>query len=390
MIEFFTKYLAYIVNLPLYWISSLLPKEEKLWVFGAWFGKRYSDNPKYLFEYVSENHPEIDAIWLTKTDEVVEDVRNKGYKAYSLYSAKGFAYCMKAKYVFCCQSVRADLLPFMLSKSQFNVQLWHGTPIKKIHFDSFADTLPRRLIRKTKGAIFPFLNEHYDLMLSSSETDRKLFSTAFDLPIEKIVVTGYPRNDVLVSKKEAKRKIVYLPTFRDSQGDNFDLFTSFDFDLDKLSTTLKKYEAEFYIKTHPVNSLSNHFLEALTDVDNIHLLDVADVYEVLAEFDMLVTDYSSIYIDYLLTNNPIVFAPFDIDSYMVNDRGFYYEYDRVTPGPKCRNWEEVYMQIDKLLKDPLLYSDARLQVRSMFHLHNDSKSCRRVVQAVSLLSSNRY
>ena len=57
-----------------YWIikplavffSSIIPKSPNVWVFGAWAGKRYSDNPRYLFEYIARAQPQIRPIWLAK------------------------------------------------------------------------------------------------------------------------------------------------------------------------------------------------------------------------------------------------------------------------------------------------------------------------------------
>ena len=49
-----------------YFFSFIIPIDKNLWVFGAWFGEKYADNSKYLFEYVNENHTEIRAVWLTQ------------------------------------------------------------------------------------------------------------------------------------------------------------------------------------------------------------------------------------------------------------------------------------------------------------------------------------
>jgi len=56
----------YTLNIPLYWISYFIPKKKNLWIFGAWFGYRYSDNSKYIFDYVNKNYKMIRGFGLQK------------------------------------------------------------------------------------------------------------------------------------------------------------------------------------------------------------------------------------------------------------------------------------------------------------------------------------
>ncbi|MCP5462729.1 MAG: CDP-glycerol glycerophosphotransferase family protein [bacterium] len=65
------------------------PKKKNLWVFGAWFGEKFSDNSKYLFQYIATNHPEIQAVWLTKNKQTFNFLRKQGFECYYLPSAKG-------------------------------------------------------------------------------------------------------------------------------------------------------------------------------------------------------------------------------------------------------------------------------------------------------------
>ena len=60
----------YIIKSLIYLFSRILPKDENIWLFGAWFGEKYADNSKYLFEYVNKNLPSVRAIWLTKNESV--------------------------------------------------------------------------------------------------------------------------------------------------------------------------------------------------------------------------------------------------------------------------------------------------------------------------------
>jgi len=96
----------------------------------------------------------------------------------------------------------------------------------------------------------------------------------------------------------------------------------------------------------------------------------------------LITDYSSVYFDFLLTDRPIIFAPFDYDSYIAKDRELYYDYDKVTPGPKCKDWDEVLDWIEKFKTNPSLYQKERAKAKDKFHKYKDNKNSRRVFKEI--------
>ncbi|MBD3808354.1 MAG: CDP-glycerol glycerophosphotransferase family protein, partial [Epsilonproteobacteria bacterium] len=123
------KIFLYLLNLPLYWISRLVPKDENIWIFGAWFGEKYADNSKYLFEYMSKNHPEIRAIWLTTNKSTLDLIKSKGYESYSTYSLKGYYFSARANFSFVSTAFN-DVNIFIPSKCIIN--LWHGNPLKKV------------------------------------------------------------------------------------------------------------------------------------------------------------------------------------------------------------------------------------------------------------------
>ena len=123
-------------------------------------------------------------------------------------------------------------------------------------------------------------------------------------------------------------------------------------------------------------------LKQISSSNNIFLLDQDDIYKVLHTFSMLITDYSSIYFDYLLTNNPIIFTPFDKDNYLKKDREFYYSYDKITPGPHALNWKEVMHNIDNFLLNPALFQDERKLMKNKFHYFQDNESSHRVLKAI--------
>ena len=379
------KIVLYFFNSIFYWISKLIPKNKNIWIFGAWFGDKYADNSKYLFEYVNKYHPEIKVIWGTNNEQVIDELKAKKYLVYRKYSLNSILYALRAKYSIFVHSNLVDCLPFLNNGKTKLIQLWHGIPIKKIGFDD-----QRYKISNTKKILkslfLPFLNENYDLIVSSSEEDNKNMLTAFNASHNQMCCVGLQRNDVLVSGKneltDEIKTITYLPTFRDSIGDKIDLFTEYSFDIQLWEKKLSDLGIKLFIKMHPVNKPSDNLLQSMSCCKNIEFLDEIDAAEILPKTDILITDYSSVFLDYLLTDKPIIFAPFDYEKYLRKDRELYYDYDAIIPGPKCNNWNEVLEWVIKFQTMPQLYKLERKKIKDLFHKYQDGKSCDRVFNSI--------
>jgi len=127
------------LNIFLFGLANIIPKSKKIWVFGAWFGQKYSDNPRAFFEYINRNQHDIEAVWITKNKTILSQVRNKGLTAYYYLSLKGLWIQLRANYVVLCQSLHDDLYAPSIGRQSKVIQLWHGVPLKKIMFDVFGD-----------------------------------------------------------------------------------------------------------------------------------------------------------------------------------------------------------------------------------------------------------
>jgi len=283
-----------------------------------------------------------------------------------------------------------------LSKKTFIVQLWHGISLKKIAFDdhyfSFThneDSIRWKLKGILKNTLFPFrlFVNNPGLIPASSEETKAIFSTAFRVPLENVAITGYPRNDQLIEAAAiqsvgAIRRIIYMPTFRGDENSGFDLFSQYSFSTEDFDRLLIEKGLQLHIKLHPFNYPSAGLMSSIEKTNNISLLECDDIYEVLQKYQLLITDYSSIYFDYLMLNRPIIFAPFDKDSYLGQQRGFYFDYDEVTPGPKAKNWPEVLELIAKFTDDPTWFSEERKKVGVRFHSIQDSSNCSRLYSEI--------
>jgi len=413
------KILKLLVKLPLYilkdiiyFISSIIPKNKNLWIFGSWDGQKFADNSKYLFIYVNEQHPEIRPIWLAKNSKVIKLLQEKGYEAYKSYSFKGFKYSMRAScVVVSCQL--SDVNRFAICGAK-KIQLWHGTPLKKILHDNIVTGLEsykrkspiKRFLLTLYRKALKFTGIHYDLLIATSREAREKLSSAFKIPENRIPITGYPRNDILLNAdwlrsdencffKELRRQmavskvIAYLPTFRDNR--NIDLLNNYGFSFDAVDEFLEKTQAILWIKTHTADeNLSRIKNESSTKRILIFSdRNLPDNYPLLKKTDILITDYSSVYFDFLLLNRPIIFAPFDLAEYVRNDRELYYEYNEVTPGPKAKNWPKVLKLIEKVMQEDK-WKQRRKEICRSFNEYKDGKSSKRVFEEIKkIVNANR-
>lgn len=363
---------SWILFWPVWLVAGLVPKRPDLWVFGAWHGAAYSDNSRALFEYILKRNPEIDAVWSTKNPEVYETLKEDGLPVVYSYSPKGFWLNMRAHTVVVTSGL-VDINRFS-GKARRVVQLYHGAPLKRIGDDSRRglSLLTYRALRR----IFPHVDYPYDYFISTSERVTRTYRSAFPR-VKEFVVTGFPRNDLLVRNARAAKPrplILHMPTFRGNGDEIATLFQ--DFDPRALDQLLKRAGFSMVIKLHPILRKPDLLPSG---VDNITFAEPGeDAYELLSQSAMLITDYSSVYFDFLLLDRPILFFSSDIDAYASKDRGFYYDYDEVTPGPKCLNWKEIAHELEKILGGCDDFADERHRVRKMFHRYTDDQSCQRL------------
>lgn len=358
------KYWSQLLLLPIYWLSYLMPRNKRIWLFGSTLGKRFSDNPRYLYLYCSQHKEELNirSIWISKDKEIVACLTGAGLEAYYYHSLKGIWYALVGK-VYLYDHYSKDI-NFPQSGGAVKVDMWHGIPLKKIQADNSMDKFrhPKNSWEKWKCLPRNSSSEKpTDHILATSEYLKPLFESAFRNP-NNVFVCGYPRNDYLISdaihnvllpneQKELDevqtfleqysdgKVIYYMPTYRDSQSRFFDIMN-----LDAFAAFLSKEHILFCIKQHPFSKHKGEF--AAIQYDNILMLDSdSDPYVVLKHSDVLITDYSSIYFDFLLLDRPILFFDYDRAEYEEASRELYWNYDEATPGEKVETMEDLMRAI---------------------------------------------
>jgi len=382
-----------LINLPIWLLAKLVPKSKHVWVFGSWAGDSYSDNPKWLFEYVSASVPNIRAIWLSRDKRLVRLLRERGLESYYSYSIKGYWYSARAFVGVVCVSL-ADINRFVTPP--FLVNTWHGTPIKKVLMD---DKLSWQVnSAKTKiQKLLPFFENlnRYKLVTAESEIEAEILKRSFSSAV--VEVTGQPRNDVLVKCETsgdsaqgqegsyALKRILYLPTHR--MYGKSRTFSQLAAEFANLDPVLRHLNVLLLIKLHYYHQdEAKELAQKMSGLKNVRVLLNeelgGDAYPLLASCDILITDYSSVYVDFLLTEKPIIFYCFDLQTYMAVDREFNFDYNEVTPGPKCFNLDEVAHWIQRFLEDDSPYKKERKELKDKFHKWDDGLNSKRVSETI--------
>ncbi|MEP6465885.1 MAG: CDP-glycerol glycerophosphotransferase family protein [Parafilimonas sp.] len=349
-----------------YYLCYFIPRKKKLWLYSSLNG-RFIDNSKYLFLYANKHCKDVQHIWISSSDETVKRLRNKGFKAFNTSSATAKKLSLTAG-AFIYSSYINTICNAAFTGGAFRFNLWHGIPLKKIEYDVYNGPLsylyhPKNFSERWKRfCSSPELIRRNDAVLTTSHQLKKIFSSAFRLPEEKIFVGQYPRlmpfgwnaqqlkdhiektedamfSDVINNLKKFNEVIIYMPTWRDDTPNFIDEAIP-DFKL--LNKTCAEHNAVFILKLH-INTI---FTEDISGYSNLVLLNNdLDMYPLLPYTTALITDYSSIFFDYALLNKKIIFYPFDLENYKSKSRELYFDYGLITKDEIVANTFENLLKV---------------------------------------------
>ena len=364
-------------------LSGVLFKKRNRWVFGAWFGTSFSDNSKYLYLKVLKDYKEIEAVWITKDEDEIKYINSLGGKALLYGSFAANYYAATEDVVFMTHNY-VDLSPIYLIGKAYKVQLWHGVAFKKIGRDALKDN-GRNIFESLKSKIINVW-EDCDLYIAPSDEYGSKVKSAFNTTEDKILKVGQPRNDMFFNENTARHKfpdkriITYMPTFRDNKDFSFDFSQLKASQEEALNSLLNKYNAVIIQKKHFVNASCSKFKNSTEE--NVINLNKVDTQELLHSSDMLITDYSSCYFDFLLLDRPIIHFVYDYKYYSENDRGVYYDIKDVCGGKICFDFSSLLESMEAYLKDPALDSHQRHKVRQKFVTYDDGNSSDKIIKYI--------
>lgn len=304
---------------------------KNLWLFGSDKGEKFSQNSKYLFEYVLNNHPEIEAYWVTQNPVIYKEMKEKNIPVLYNISWRGafFSYISELKIM---STWFNDII--YTYPSQKVAYLMHGMPIKKIYYDNIRKNERNGILIHLKKCLYKFFLGNYKLEYSCFTPVTSVFYKDIinkAMKNHNIFVTGQPRTDAFLhlDRDGIRAKygisnesyvITYMPTHR-SYGAGEPSPHLF-IDNEDAKNYFKKNNIVVVWKQH-INMLKKYKqLDADNCFKELSFDYLVDPQELLFISDILITDWSSCFIDYMLLRRPILF--FHYDNYEKDDNDLYF------------------------------------------------------------------
>ncbi len=368
------KFLIFIYWDLLYRLFYLFPMKDKIF-FESFLGESYSCNPRSIYEYLIENDYNYKYVWSLRDPSKVNLNDAKVIKKMCI---RYLYHLATSKYI-----INNSRMPLKWHKrkGQKFIQTWHGTPLKRLVYDMDKVKMPG-VNKKTYLKNFTKDVEKWDYLLSPNEYSTPKFKSAFRYD-GKILKSGYPRNERLknIDFKEIndiksklkipvdKKVILYTPTFRDNRYiDKGKYIQDIFINLEKIKKAIGE-DVVMILKSHYLVKEVNYKYSKENIIDLSSYDDITDLYLIS---DMLITDYSSTFFDYIYLKKPIVFYQYDQKEYEKDIRGFYIPIEDLTN--VVRSEDELYDIISKInIKEKYDYSKFLLKYNIIDYLKGSSE-----------------
>jgi teichoic acid glycerol-phosphate primase len=313
----------------------------------------FEENNVYLYQEMIKREVPCEIFLLCKSSVVKELQGKVNNEIIVPFETRNLFYWFKSIYhlstskIVITDNYLAFLSAIKFKKNVECIQLWHAAGALKT-FGLKDKSIKKR--SKNANIRFRMVYEKFNKVVVGSEEMAKIFRDSFGLPHENILRTGVPRTDFFYDKGlhelmklefetrnkglKGKRRILYAPTFRDTQLENFQI----QLDIEKMHHELKD-EYVLFIKMHPAVKMDKNYQELYPDF----VYDFSrnkGINELLVHVDYLITDYSSIPFEFALLGKPMIFFPYDLEFYQ-EERGVVQDYIQQVPGPVAFETEDI-------------------------------------------------
>lgn len=379
-------------------LNFIIPK-RKIIIFNSY--PDFSGNSLSVYLYILNNRQDIFSkyrmIWCVN-DETRHDLvqilenrsNNRVHEVVKKNSIRGILLFLSAKYIF---STHGYFPGIKSRENQIHVNLWHGMPFKRIG-------------KLLEGGRYKGKEDEADLTIATSDVFQSIMAKSFDINESNVLITGQPSNDFLynsnksleklnIKKEKYNKVLLWMPTYRksvigdirnDGNHESFGILDVLGSNVDSFNSLLMKKEYLLLVKLHPMDSINNYEIKELDNIlvlkDSFLLDKDVLLYELVGEVDVLLTDYSSIFIDYLVTKKPIAFLCSDLKEYS-QTRGF--SFDSPTdylPGQLISNYGGLVEYINNIDEINYSWEHKRREVQSYLTKYTDNNNSQRVCEAI--------
>lgn len=365
-------------------VNIIIPKDKHLMIFSS--HPDFSDNSKTVLDAIKldKRFSNYRLAWITYEERTKEF---EGVECYYKKTLKALWMYLRAKYVFSTHGLYSGTLV----SNQIHIGLWHGMPTKKI----------KSLLNDIK------IDREFTFTLASSPMYQDIMSRCFQMPKENVFILGVPRNDKLFHKDDTLQKlgitndyktICWLPTFRNHRENSKEEGATYEYAIPyinsenvfEIDNLLERKKIKLIVKYHKVQRTDDRLFPSTKNIffmtaDECARINI-DLYKMLACSDALLTDYSSVFIDYLSIDRPIGFTLDDFEKFS-EDRGFVFNppLDYMA-GMKIMSLHDLKKFISDVSEDVDNFKKDREEVRKYLNIFKDDKNTERVINFIY----NRY
>ena len=336
-----------ISSLPYAFLSLFSKRDKKLIVFSAMHCRTFDSNSKFLFLHFLNNEKDYTSYFVINDDELREKLTKEyGNHFIDTRTKEGKKIALKAK-TWVVSWLDTPLGGMFLKFRRLVIHLGHGTPLKCIGMMEKDGKLLKKMY-------YLLCQTNISYSLASSPFVADIIQKSIGFSKKHVLINGQPRTEVLFKEplklselNNGFTHILYAPTWR--QHSKIKLFPFEDFSLTELQNFLSKEKIIIHIRFHP--AYEEDIPKDILSLENVSLFSAkkySEIMDYLNLFDVLITDYSSIYFDYMLLERPMIFLPYDLEEYE-KTVGFTMDYNEYTPGAKPISFFDFlnYLQVAK-------------------------------------------
>ncbi len=382
------------LNAEIITLARMIPQRKDLVVFVGRNRGLLLDNVKYAYLEAAAGGYAFEPLFVTTMPEEAEELARRKLPV-CLFPGDNIKVPAQAALVV-CDNFDWRLTPLWPLLHRAKVfQLWHGIPLKKIGKVEIESPVN---MDTDKAKYLETMYSNYDAVVSTSPAVSRIFSEVFYAPPEAYAQAGFPRNDALLraptsndfinvdadlyGKARAHRKaggkvLLHMPTFRDSGVAPLE---AQGIDPGNIAAFALKHNLLWALKLHPSLILPKREYPGL-----VVCKSASDVYPLLRESDILLTDYSSVYFDYLLRDRPIHFHIHDLEQYTSQSREFMLNFTEWRPGPASHSEEELFCSLRRTLAGEDHFSAERRRMRDLLFTDQDAGSAARVCRHIETM-----
>lgn len=356
----------------IYRINKNKKRNKALWIFGCWGGMKYSDNSKYLFEYVCKEHPEIRAVWITVNKSVYEELMSRGKEVYLANTPSANEIIKQAGVAFFTNSLN-DFGDNPLLNGAKMCALFHGVGFKDELRELENQNTIKAKIKWLKHKIYDLSYTSF-IFTTSDFLKKKFYIQQYNASLERIILTGQPRNDLFfdLSTKidhASEQYILYMPTFREDEAGQelLRIIVNNIANSNTLNTLLAQNGYKLIIKPHYLTTVEKNIKNSNILIYND--LDIPDIQELLIKTSVLITDYSSVISDFVLLNRPILIFSYDLEEY-IKLKPINSNYNNILTKTYVKTLEELIEMLGLLFENKVDYQSVNNVINKYMNAPN--------------------